>query len=42
MNPVEHAELQRQVEELLDKEFIKENLISYAVPALLAPKKNGK
>ena len=41
MNPAEHAELQWQVEELLDKWFIKESLSSCAVSALLAPKKNG-
>jgi len=32
MNPTELAESQRQVEELLDKGFIKENLSLCAVP----------
>jgi len=40
MNHAEHAELQWQVEELLDKGFIKDSLSPYVVPTLLAPKKN--
>ena len=40
MNPAEHAELQRQVEELLDKKIIKESLSPYAFPIVLAPKKD--
>ena len=41
MNLAEHAKLKRQVNELLNKGFIKENVSLCTVPALLTPKKDG-
>ncbi|XP_040952795.1 uncharacterized protein [Gossypium hirsutum] len=40
-NPEETKELQRQVAELMDKGYIRENLSPCAVPVLLVPKKDG-
>ena len=40
MNSAEHAELKRQIDELLSKRFIKESLSPCTVPTL-TPKKDG-
>jgi len=40
-NPEETKEIQRQVQELLDKGYVGESLSPCAIPVLLVPKKDG-
>jgi hypothetical protein len=40
-NPEETKELQRQVDELMEKGYIRDSLSPCAVPVLLVPKKDG-
>ncbi|CAN4120035.1 unnamed protein product [Withania somnifera] len=40
-NPTEAKELQKQVEELLEKGLVKESLSPCAIPVILVPKKDG-
>ena len=41
VNPEETNELERKVQDLLDKGYVRESLSPCAVPVLLVPKKDG-
>ena len=41
MSPIELAELKKQLEELLDKQFIRTSVPSWGAPLLLVKKKDG-
>jgi hypothetical protein len=41
MSPEEHSEMQRQIQDLLDRGFNRESLSLCTAPALLTPKKDG-
>ena len=41
MTPTENEEIMKQVQELLDKELIRESLSPCAVPTMLSPRKDG-
>jgi len=41
INPTKHAELKQQVDELLRKGFIRENMSVCVIPTLFTPKKDG-
>ena len=41
MSPIELAELKKQLEELLDKQFIRPSVSPWGAPVLLVKKKDG-
>ena len=41
MSPIELVELKKQLEELLDKQFVRPNVSPLGVPVLLVKKKDG-
>jgi hypothetical protein len=40
-NPEETKEIQRRIQELLDKGYVRESLSPCAIPIILVPKKDG-
>jgi hypothetical protein len=42
MTPTKSEEVNRQVQELLNRGLIRDCLSPYAIPAVLTPKKNGE
>ena len=42
MSPIELVKLKKQLEELLDKQFVRPNVSPWGAPVLLVKKKDGE